>query len=174
MTASAFSDFVKRKTTESRVIDWDAKRDLWLYRLNGLYTQINGYLKEFVEQQQIQITRYEMLLKEDYIGEYLAGFLKIEIGSSIVHLKPIGTLLIGGAGRVDMEGPGATVRIVLAPSEVDEPHMRVVISNSNGVEQQVDAEVDWIWKIVNYSPRMRYVLLDERTFHDALMAAADA
>lgn len=174
MAASNFREFVERKSSKAPEIDWAAKRDVWLGRLEDLYRQVEGYLGEFTGQGLIDIGRYPVSLHEEYIGDYSADALRIQIGTSIVTMKPIGTLLIGSAGRVDMEGPSGTARIVLAPREVEQPGFRIITDGKNEAGQSPTPEPDWTWKIVVQQPRMRYVTVDEQSFRDALMAVADA
>ena len=54
-----------------------------------------------------------MELNEENIGTYTATRLKVVIGDEDITLTPIGTLLIGAKGRVDVEGSARTSRLIL-------------------------------------------------------------
>jgi hypothetical protein len=173
MGQSAFDDFVTRKTEKKSEPDWEARRDEWLDELKQLYSRLEKYLENYTKDDRIKLTKRPISLREEYIGSYDTEQIDIAIGNSVVNLKPIGTLLIGGKGRVDMQGARATAKIVLAPEDVDRPTFRVITSDTKEEKASTDKTV-WAWKIMEYSAGLRYITLDEKTFFDALMTVADA
>lgn len=173
MTEQSFADFLRRKARPaSSDVDWAARRDLWLRQVDDLYRRIEDYLAEFAAQDLIQSSREPIERHEEYIGSYTSEVLKLRIGENKVSLTPIATLVIGGAGRVDMEGPRGSVRIVLVDKDLYCPQISIMEGDEE--PNRPARPPEWVWKIVLYKPHMQYVDLDETSFQPALMAIADA
>jgi hypothetical protein len=173
VAGSEFSDFVKKQTEAAKQppIDWQAKKDEWLDRLAQLYKQVEDYLDEFTRAGQIKLATHSVVITEEYIGTYHADAMTIQIGARQVELRPIGTLLIGSAGRVDMVGPGGSAKIVLTPTELQAPTFRVSIRTPDdaGAKTSVPEDIDWVWKLVELRPSMHYLTLDQESFRSAVM-----
>lgn len=177
MASEDFDRFIKKQSRESHIPDWEKQKEEWLERLRYLYLQIEEYLSDYTEEGLVNIRRRSMSLKEDKLGQYDVDQMFIHIGRQMVELTPIGTLLIGSAGRVDMRGITGTVRIALIPREVERPKVTVTIRTLKEVISEADApapDPDWVWKIVTNRPNMHYLMLDKDTFRSALMEVADA
>ncbi|HEX8214446.1 MAG TPA: hypothetical protein VF582_03125 [Allosphingosinicella sp.] len=177
--AKEFAEFVRKEAQEAArsEIDWQAKKDIWLKRLDDLYRRVEDYLDEFTKDGLITVERAPAHITEQYIGSYSTDRLILQIGKKQAELRPIGTLLIGSAGRVDLTGPSGSARIVLAPREVESPRItsRIRLAGEPPEEEEEKAaEPDWVWKLVVYDPSMRYLMLDRETFQSALMAVANA
>jgi len=177
MSSSDFADFVKRQSERSNEpeIDWEKTKDEWLQRLSELYKSVEGYLKDFTESGQIKIQSVPIYLSEEKLGTYSASKVTIDIGAQHVELVPVGTLLIGSAGRVDMKGPRRTVRIVLADRDSDAPRVAFrVFDPSKPQTAPAERKVNWTWKLVSEQPQIRYLPLTEEGFKAALLDVADA
>ena len=79
---------------------------------------------------EIEIERRPVQVTEEYLGTYEAEALALSIGNEEVVAQPVGTLLIGSSGRVDLSGPRKTLRIMLI--EKGGPTLRINISGSDG------------------------------------------
>jgi hypothetical protein len=102
-----FDDFVKRQqptAAETKPIDWAKQRDEWLQHLRQLYDQIETFLAEYLESGEIKRDYRDITLNEENIGSYKARQMVLNIGRQEITLTPIGTLLIGAKGRVDVVG----------------------------------------------------------------------
>ena len=71
------------------------------------------HLTPFTQAGEIEIERTPLTLREDHLGSYDADKLTFKIGRDKIVAKPIGTLLVGARGRVDLSGPRKTLKIVL-------------------------------------------------------------
>src|ERR1700761_1406981 len=110
MQAQNFAKFVEsqQESTEEVRVDWAAAmRNQFLGRLESLYSQVLEFLKDFIANGSIQYSFTDVELNEENIGTYPARRMDIRIGRQYIYLEPVGTLLIGFAGRVDAVGPGA-------------------------------------------------------------------
>ena len=96
---------------------------------------------------------------------------------------PVGTILIGALGRIDMEGPNGIVKYVLVPEISNAPKIETAILST--VEdrkkwkekQQKEAEeimkANKVWKIATPPPNIKYLDLNEDIFFDKLMEVID-
>ena len=182
MAAHNFDDFVKQRTARARqsseAVDWEETLAAWLRELSALYSAMEGYLKSYTDSGQIKIGRRPVQLSEDYLGTYDAEALVLSIGDDEVIAQPIGTLLIGSRGRVDLSGPRKTLRIVLL--DKGGPAMKITISGTDGpIETSTRSlwrgEIDQPgWYFVTQPPAATATALDEDSFRDAIMDVSGA
>jgi hypothetical protein len=172
MNKEEFEKFLQQKTLEAKPsveVNWEAKKATWLKRLAEFYSDVDKYLGEYVQSGKIKLETKSISLNEDYIGQYQADSKYISIGSSLVTLKPIGTLLIGAAGRVDMVGPAGAVKFILTGKDSD--GMRISITYGGGKPAAPPAKIapeDYVWKIATPPPRVRFIEVNLETFLNAL------
>ena len=173
MAEQEFTEFVKRKTAQVQdEVDWDQRRAEWLQKLDELYASMEGHLRPYTEAGEIQIERTPIQLREDHLGSYGADKLTFKIGREKIVAKPIGTLLIGARGRVDLSGPRKTLKIVLLATgglvlttKVEDGGVTEESSRST-----VRGEVDEAgWYIETPPPESVVVAFGEDSFRDAIM-----
>lgn len=173
-----FDEFVVSQTAQAKEseIDWDKRRDEWLQKLEQFYGLVESFLREYIDNQQIQIAYDSKRIVEEYIGAYDARTASIVVGKNKICLDPIGTNLIAAKGRVDMNGPNGKVKFVLVDKDAPAPSIsvRVWIEGEEPPPEQPKKEVvEWAWKIGTPPPRIRYIELTQETFFDALMEVAN-
>jgi len=101
----------KKQKAKPVDIDWGAKRDAWIAAVNELYRTIEGdYLK--AAKADVEITRPDKVMTENYIGEYHIQELILRVGDEQVIFSPKGTNVVGALGRVDVEGERGDASIV--------------------------------------------------------------
>ena len=181
---SAFSDFVESKSKQEDKIDWDGKKDLWLQKVNDLYADIQSWMAEYITKGQVLISNESITLTEEYIGTYQAPALRIKIGAERIDITPVGTLIIGGNGRVDITGkagktmlilshkdyrPGVTVHVATSDEERTEFEEKQKEERKN--RPQLTRE-NLIWLYVRRTPQMEYFPLTKDIFEDILMSTA--
>ncbi|WP_400766409.1 hypothetical protein [Methylosinus sporium] len=185
-TASQFKAFVERQqrsTTAEDSPDWTKERDEWLDQLRELYERIDGFLSEYVESSTIELRKSTVELNEEYIGAYTATRLTIVIGAQEIVLTPIGTLLIGSKGRVDVEGSAGNSRLVLIDRNITHSRqlMRVTASTmgpdgnwtASSEPPAPRQKIEWTWKIVSRPPTMQFIELNKDTFFEMLMEVSN-
>lgn len=193
-----FKDFVERQKRNAAAesagaeapIDWEEQKREWLSRLDELYESISLYLKEYMNDGFVTMKHSPVKLDEEYIGKYEANDLEIAIGPQIITLTPVGTLLVGSKGRVDVEGNAGTSRLVLVGKNVADPQsmfrITVTVHPPIGLSgtlpqapvQTVEAppldKIEWTWKIVSRPPAMRFIELNKDSFLEMLMEVSNA
>jgi hypothetical protein len=176
----AFDEFVKSQQAPAQPeIDWNKRRDEWLINLDKLYSLIRGFLKEYIDSDQMQFKVQPIELYEENIGSYTAKQLALKIGRRKVLFQPAGTCLSGGAkGRVDVVGPsGANARLLLVDSNAKrttdvlrvflEPQGKKPISNKKEPAEEL------AWKIATRPPERRFIEITQETFFEMIMEVAN-
>ena len=114
-------------------------------------------------------------INEEYIGIYDVASLEIQIGAIKVRFDPIGTLVFGAKGRVDIHGPHGTVKFVLVPKTASSPMIRVIIQEAPvEVKDELEPVEEWAWKRRTPPPNIKYIELEEESFLSAIMEVANA
>ena len=113
MTKHEFETFLETKASEAKTpntIDWGARKQEWLGSLQKFYDEVEVWLSDYLKSDKIGMEPGEVTLEEENLGVYRAQSRVLTIGADRVVLRPIGTLLFGVRGRVDMEGRGVVSR----------------------------------------------------------------
>jgi hypothetical protein len=175
-----FKDFVQRQQqprSGDEAIDWSKERDEWLDSLQQLYKSIEEYLCEYIKAGAIKLRDSMIELNEENIGVYKAKRLVIAIGAQEIVFTPVGTLLIGSKGRVDIEGSAGNSRLVLINKNTTHPtqmvRATVRIIPPEGGPTPSPKEIEWAWKIVSRPPAMRFTELNKETLFEMLMEVSN-
>lgn len=178
MIKDAFKEFVDQKVAEAskEPINWVKEKKDWLFKLAQLHNLATSWLTPYISNHSVQIGQEMVPLDEENIGNYSAPMMTITIGNSHVKLEPIGTLLIGARGRVDMKGPKGIARLVIVPKESKGPsvHIEVILPGQTPSPRvELPPVSDWVWKLASSPPRITYTELTKESFLDALMGVAN-
>jgi hypothetical protein len=180
MKNAAFDEFVKSQQTDTHSdVNWNAIRDEWLCRLDELYNQVREFLTEYIDEGEIQLETSPISLNEENIGSYTAQQLTLKIGRKQVKFQPIGTLLIGSRGRVDVIGAGITeARLVLVNKKFTRASdmIRVSINFAGKLPtppKKDPINIDQAWKIVTRPPERRFIELTQETLFNMIMEVAN-
>ncbi|MDR3517226.1 MAG: hypothetical protein P4M00_15565 [Azospirillaceae bacterium] len=184
MTKTDFDKFVERqqaKQQEEAAFDHKKQLQKWLEYLDTLYKQINGYLEKYITNGAATITYRDVIINEDFIGPYAVQELILKIGLSTITFKPIGTMVIGTKGRVDVQGPRGSARLSLVNKQVTSARelVRVTVLRSGdptptSLSRKEIENIEWAWKIVTPAPQMQFIDLTPDAFFDMVLSVADA
>jgi hypothetical protein len=181
MNNKTFDEFVRgqqENEAEAASVDWEKERDEWLAYLDRLYSMVESFLVKYVSSGQIRYEYRPVELNEENIGSYSAKQMVLRIGRQEVDLVPIGTLLIGSKGRVDVRGPAGRAQILLVDSKVSDPRSLIHVTVSVGGKlpsppSKRSQEIVWEWKIVTRPPERRFVEITQQTFFDLILEVAN-
>ena len=173
MTRQAFDDFIKEANVRAQnsKVDWDEQREEWLSYLKQFYDMVDGFISDYVEAHQLSCTRSKKTLNEGNIGSYDVDVLSIKISTITIILTPIGTLLLGGKGRIDMVGPKGKVKFVLVPKGSTRPRIVVrTVDSHDASEAHTEEPInEWEWRIMTSPPQISYLPLDGDAFYSAML-----
>ena len=180
MKNAAFDEFVKSQQPDAHSdVNWNAIRNEWLRRLDELYSQIRKFLNGYIKAREIQLELSPITLSEENLGSYTAPELTVKIGRKQVKFRPIGTLLIGSRGRVDVIGAGITeARLVLINKKFTRASdmIRVSINFAGKLPtppKKDPSNIDQVWKIVTRPPERRFIELTQETLFNMIMEVAN-
>ena len=176
MADISFDDFVNQQIAkEEPSIDWTQIRDDWIKHLDEFYQLAEGFLQKYIDQGKVRITTATKQINEEHIGSYNVKSLEVEIGTIKVRLDPIGTLIVGAKGRVDMCGPHGMVKFVLVPKTASSSAIRVIDRDSSSeTKDEPEPVKEWAWKRRTPPPNIKYIELEEESFLSAIMEVANA
>jgi hypothetical protein len=178
MGKKEFEDFVNKESQkENKTINWQEKLDRWKSNIDDLLGKIENWLKDYTESGKISIETKEIEIFEEAIGRYSVPSLVININENIVHVKPIGTVMIGTIGRVDIIGKSASQKIILADKNATGPRIQTFIStneeerkkNEEKLKELANTPIDWEWKFASEPPKIKYSDLNQESFFECLM-----
>lgn len=177
---SDFGAFVKRQQTASaevEQVDWAKEREDWLGRLDELYRQIESFLAEYIKAGEVKLSYRDIELNEENIGSYSARQMTLKIGRQEITMTPVGTLLIGAKGRVEVVGPAGRTRLLLVDSDASGPRIKATVSIGGKPEppnvEAAPKEIKWAWKISTSPPTLQYIELTQESLFQALMEVAN-
>ncbi|MCM8510904.1 hypothetical protein J0904_02220 [Acinetobacter bereziniae] len=158
-------------------IDWGKEKQDWLNFINIFYDQVKYWLEDYNSKGLVKYSYTNKNITEENIGSYEVKKLDLKLAGSRVTFDPIGTLLIGAKGRIDLVGPKETINFVL----VDKTSRGLKFSFTTNVitgndplgsapKKEKTKEIEWAWKILNrHSPQISYDEFTEDNFLQALM-----
>lgn len=92
-----------KKDEEKQKINMTERKKKWLQDLNDFFSNIKKWLKPLVDKNLVQINEMQLPISEDAFGdEYNVPFINIRLSNQTIQFKPIGAIIIGAKGRVDI------------------------------------------------------------------------
>jgi hypothetical protein len=105
----------------------------------------------------------------------------LKIGSATVTFTPIGTMLIGTKGRVDVQGPLGNARLSLVNKRVTSARQLVQVTVRRPgdpppapASPEAIRQIEWAWKVITPPPEIKFIELTDETFFDMILAVANA
>lgn len=98
------SGFLRKKQEEyeQEQISWNHVKEEWLKQVQHYIEQIKSWLRPLMQQNLIQFQEYEITLDEEHLGRYTTNALEILVGAEQIKVQPVGRLIIGALGRIDI------------------------------------------------------------------------
>lgn len=173
MANSDFNTFIDEQTAPpvaEQEVDWEQQREEWLQYLDQFYGLVEEFMGEYVNRGKVGLRRSSKTLNEEFIGEYSAATMAMDIGRNSIVFDPVGTNLIGVKGRVDMQGAKGVVKFVLVPEGTTVVGWKArIVVGADPVPEPVEPVERWEWKIATPPPKVRCVELCRDSFQDAVM-----
>lgn len=162
----ANSDFVKKELSD------------WHDYLDMLYKNIlKSWIGEYIEKGLIKFKKNKKNIYEEFSGTYEVESLELNINGKFVIFEPIGTMLVGSKGRVDVVGKNGTVSLILVDKDSNGPNIEIKLFTSKKelIEDEAKEKfspkknIEWAWKIfLNNNNRIEYIDLNESNFLDII------
>jgi hypothetical protein len=176
MDTKTFDRFVSQQQESSASVNWSQVRNEWLGDLDQLYSKIESFLAKYLHAGQIRLEYRIISLNERDIGAYNARQMVLRIGRQQVDLVPVGTLLMGSKGQVDVVGPAGKAEIMLVDGKLDARRPRVLVTVGVGgrlASSEQVREPHWEWRIVSPPPERRYIEITQESLFQLIMEVAN-
>ena len=176
MSKKEFEEYIQTQSLEIS-LDKDKELTEWRKYLADLYGLIKGWMSDFVSKKLVKLIKKQIKIYEEFSGEYNIDALELSFNGKTIFFEPIGTMLIGAKGRVDIKGKNGKVTLVLVDKNSDGPNVKVNIFTSEKERKEHEKKekdkkqekIIWEWKILLNNDQTRYMNLDENNFFDILM-----
>ena len=112
----------QQKDDAENVVDWNEMKRWWVGTVHGLFDQIDGWLHSLIQSGSVQSIRKTTQLTEEDLGRYDVESLELVLASRKLTFEPIGTMLIGAFGRIEVSGPNGKAVLLLLNTDSKVPH----------------------------------------------------
>ena len=165
----------KKKSMEQNKISWEEEKQKWMEQIETFYKQLQSFLNPLQNKGLITIEFEEMIIQEEYFGEYSTKKLNVTFPDQRVVIEPIGNNIIGAMGRIDMIGKTGSLSFLLVDEEADGPKITVDYGNRvlEASGKYKNRQIVYVWKIVTPPPNVKYIQLNDDSFSDALLGVID-
>jgi hypothetical protein len=189
MSRSDFDEFVRRQQSGSNqdaapeaAFDAAVQLEEWRSYLDTLYKQITEFVAPYIENGSAHVEYRPIELIEDFSGPYHVREMLLKIGRSVIVFTPIGTMLIGMKGRVDVKGPAGTARLALINKKITSGSQLIQVRVTFAGEapsppppsREAIRNIEWSWKIISRPPEMKFTELTQEAFFDMVLSVANA
>jgi hypothetical protein len=165
----AFVDGLNEKADDEELDNVETIKR-WLINITDLFDDLSGYLQDHVKAGKISISSSFVSINEEFLGVYEAPKLTIKIGNSEAELVPIGRMIFGAQGRIDLRGPVDVKKFVLVPEDLTKATIRIMSQQEAKKEANENKGPSKLaWKISS-GPRHDYTDLNAETFANSLMS----
>ncbi|WP_050463264.1 hypothetical protein [Herbaspirillum autotrophicum] len=181
--ANSFDDFVRQQTekkqaSENSTFSKEKELERWKAHLSELYKLTEAALDQYIQAGTVKTAYRKVRLVEQFSGPYEVDAMSIMIGTINVALNPIGTMLIGSNGRVDVVGPRGTRKLSLIRASARSAHDLISFSTGDNDELPSPPEQNvvgdpLVWKIADAPPNMIFHNLTHESLRDLLLKVAN-
>lgn len=166
----SFDEFLKSKQEEAQnkpALNKEGRIEQFRTYVNDFYQKMETeWLAGFYEQ--LNPSFEEITIHEEALGDYKVNSLSLTIGNDKVLFKPIGTILIGTPGRIDMTCNARKGKFIMTGEKARTPqaHIRVSIAGEKIPKRDYG---NLVWKFVDERGMMSYVDLNANSMQKIIM-----
>ncbi|RXT70623.1 hypothetical protein [Pseudomonas syringae] len=177
MTKKSFSDFVnEKKSPSSQKFDPQEQIEEWRKLLDNLYTEVRTFLTPFITEGSTELSLHPIMIREESLGIYQVESAVLRIGNIKYIFSPVGTMLIGSKGRVDIVGPKGTRSVALIKGTGPKVTVTVTIGDETPIRKPQpnsgQEELPWRWVILSAKPPYKYSEWNKENFQELIMDMA--
>lgn len=166
MGKAELKSVIEKKIKDAPKIDYIKRKNDWIAAVDDFYKKVRKWLDGI----DIKYKDIPIEIIEEGLGSYNINKLILSIANEIVTLEPVGAVLIGSIGRIDMKGKNGTVKFVLVDKEAIEARIFPFSDKKDNTIKKKKSKYEW--KIATKPPYIKYLNLDDsgETFADYLKA----
>jgi hypothetical protein len=109
----ALKDTLEKRRKELALVqsfDKSAVIDEWQKAVSALMAEIEELLQEYKNEGTLQFEPSNILLTEEALDTYQIPQMSLRAGSAVLMIQPIGRMIIGATGRVDLYRQGRAAK----------------------------------------------------------------
>lgn len=112
---SDLNDFLKKKLNEKTKMEFNAEEEKkkWINSVNEIFRNIRMWVEEPIKNNLVEIIDEEVEINEERLGKYKISSLAIRSLWDTVYIRPIGRMILGAIGRVDIYSTKGKYSILL-------------------------------------------------------------
>lgn len=101
---SDLNDFLQKKLEEKTKSEFNAQEEKkkWINRVDEIFSNIKKWIDEPVKNNLVEVTEQEIEINEERLGKYKISSLVIRSLWDTVYITPIGRMILGAIGRIDI------------------------------------------------------------------------
>lgn len=136
------------------------------------------WLKELIDSKQVVCSKKEISVTEERLGTYSIEEMTLYLGRFVIRLIPIGTILIGSPGRVDMIYEGKSRMLVLVDKRIKSAAQQIVFKTYMGSTPIDKRDVssrkplpkpEYVWKFIDDPRQYTYSIVDKDSFQNLIV-----
>ncbi|MBM4041809.1 MAG: hypothetical protein FJ290_25200 [Planctomycetes bacterium] len=110
---SSLTEYVRTKQDQQKRLANDAARvrEEWSRELEALMAQLDRWLAPAVAAG-LKLVPSEITVSEQALGSYQAPARTVELAGNQVAIRPVARIIVGGHGRVDVEGENGSASLI--------------------------------------------------------------
>ena len=83
----------------------EARRSWWIQHVNALFAQVQVWLEPVIKDELVTFEIMRIEINEDLLGSYTLERAVIRLADESLEMTPVGSLIFGSFGRIDVKGP---------------------------------------------------------------------
>jgi len=174
----SFSEFVseQQKMAQQKAAKRNSEITFFQEQVKLFYQLVETeWLKQFIDEGTIRVSHKGIKIQEEALGAYDVDVVTILLGDCQLQLRPVGTILVGARGRIDLVYRDKVAKFVLIHDNITSPNQLIHITEGNKPMNQTPNANPYAWKVVEYKNNLSGVLtpifstLDSAKFLDVIM-----
>jgi len=170
MIKQDFENFLDEQlqAKEETKTDWEKVKKDWIKNINDFYSLVENLLAEYLKSGKISLQYIDYTMYEEKLGSYATKKLLLTIGRQQVDFTPIGRLIFGAQGRIDMEGASGKVKFIYTINDSKDEAVIISIAGEPSIEEDKKKKAP-MWKISTPPPHRQYIDINKESFFNTLM-----
>ncbi|OCS91760.1 hypothetical protein [Caryophanon latum] len=172
MSLKDLEDFINKNENEKNndVFNWENEKKEWIDYVDKFYKDVECWLEPLGAKVTYQFN--DITLHEESYESYTIRQMQIGISGYQVFLEPIGTMLIGAKGRIDLKGPyGLKKFLLLSKDRINVTvKFKKELEEAKGSMPKSKQPIDWNWRLAPDEIYGDYLQVNADNFYSALLS----
>lgn len=96
----------------------EARRKWWIKAVEDLFTKVQVWLEPLIKDGPLTFDTKELQIMSDgWLGSYKLQRAIIGLGRKTLEMNPVGSVIFGSFGRIDVKGPNGKLMLILEATQ---------------------------------------------------------